>query len=67
MALYHISAYVNHDLGYTLHDSMYELPKPNLAESWLPRVREVIHDVVTVETGRTFPISAVTIISISPL
>jgi len=67
MGLYHVSAYIQHDFGATLHDGMYDLPTPNLADGWLPKVREVIHDFVAADTGKRFPVEAVTIISISPL
>lgn len=67
MGLYHVSAFIDHGGGFTLHDAMYELPTPNLADGWLPKLREVIHDFVAVEKGRQFPIGAVTIISIHPL
>ena len=67
MGLYHVSAYIEHDFGCILHDCMYELPRPNLADGWLPKLREVIHDCVAADTGKRFPVEAVTIISISPL
>jgi len=67
MGLYHVSAYINHGCTSTLHDCMYDLPTPNLADGWLPKLREVIHDFVAADTGRRFPVEAVTIISISPL
>jgi hypothetical protein len=67
MSLYHVSAWVQTRATDVLHDSMYDLPTPNLADGWLPKLREVIHDCVAVDTGRQFPVEAVTIISISPL
>jgi len=67
MSLYHVCAYIDHKYKCILHDSMYDLPKPNLADGWLPQLREVIHDCVAADTGRQFPVEAVTIISISPL
>ena len=65
--LYHVSAMIDVGVGNVWHDSMYMLPEPNLADGWLPRLREVIHDVVSVQTGRQFAVNDVTIISISPL
>jgi hypothetical protein len=67
MGLYHISAWIETGSTTVLHDSMYDLPTPNLADGWLPKVREVIHDFVAADTGRRFPVESVTIISISPL
>jgi hypothetical protein len=67
MGLYHVCAWVETGAGSVLHDSMYDLPKPNLADGWLSKLREVIHDFVAVDTGRRFPVESVTIISISSL
>jgi hypothetical protein len=67
MSLYHVSAMINVGVGTAWHDGMYMLPEPNLADGWLPRLRELIHDDVSIQTGRQFAVNDVTIISISPL
>jgi hypothetical protein len=65
--LYHVCAFAGVGLKTIWHDGMVLLPEPNLADGWLPRLREVTRDIIAVENCVQLPVEDVTIVSISRL
>jgi hypothetical protein len=66
--LYHVSAFAKKGLETHFWDGMMKIPgKPNLADGWLSHIREVVRDLIAVNSCQSIEVSAVTIISISRL
>ena len=65
--LYHVCAFASVGFKTIWHDGMVLLPEPNLADGWLPKLREVTRDIIAVGSCVQLPVKNVTIVSISRL
>jgi hypothetical protein len=66
--LYHVCAFIETDTYRIWTDGMYAMSRPNLADGWLPKLRETIRNLECAQKGlELFPVENVTIMSISDL